>query len=270
MHGKRNKQTTKVIMAKAPAFQFYASDFLTDTQSWETEEVGIYIRLLANEWVNGPLPNDEKRLARIAGCDTETFKNHWVIVGFKFLVNGEGELYNEKLEGLRYEDNAFREKQRLNGSKGGRPRKTETQKKPNENPKVNPKHNPNESSSSSSSIYINKEEGTHFFYINGELIKGKPSERILSEHNYSTEQLMFNKFRGLKYSDILERLDQEYPGYQFNDEMHLRNSFKTIGEKLLEEITKKQKQSRFNNNTQSEQSEGYTIGAKPKGAVNHG
>jgi len=33
-------------MNKAPAFQFYASDFLVDTAEMTNQEVGAYIRLL--------------------------------------------------------------------------------------------------------------------------------------------------------------------------------------------------------------------------------
>ncbi len=51
-------------MSKAPAFQLYAADFYMDTNTWSIEEIGIYTRLLFSEWVNGPLPNDETRLAR--------------------------------------------------------------------------------------------------------------------------------------------------------------------------------------------------------------
>lgn len=138
-------------MAKSPAFQFYASDFLTDTQSWDINEVGIYIRLLSNQWVNGSLPKDLIRLSRIAGCTHEEIKKAWVILGFKFLDNIDGTIYNRKLESVRESQIRFKEKQASNGSKGGRPKKTETQKKPKQNPDINPNNNPNKSSSSSTS-----------------------------------------------------------------------------------------------------------------------
>lgn len=143
-------------MAKSPAFQFYASDFLTDTQSWDINEVGIYIRLLSNQWVNGSLPKDLIRLSRIAGCTHEEIKKAWVILGFKFLDNIDGTIYNRKLEEVRESQVRFKEKQASNGSKGGRPKKIKTQTKPKQNPNDNPKHNPNKSSSSSpSNSYIN-------------------------------------------------------------------------------------------------------------------
>lgn len=143
-------------MAKSPAFQFYASDFLTDTQSWDINEVGIYIRLLSNQWVNGSLPKDLTRLSRIAGCTHEEIKKAWVILGFKFLDNNDGSIYNRKLESVRESQIKFKEKQASNGSKGGRPKKIKTQTESQNKPKKKPSNNPNESSSTSSSFsYIN-------------------------------------------------------------------------------------------------------------------
>jgi len=120
-------------MAKAPAFPFYASDFLTDTNSWDAIEVGIYIRLLATQWVNGFLVNDEERLARIAGVNIDVFKKAWVIVGFKFGLANDTNLKNQKLEEIRSRRDAFIEKQAANGKKGGRPSKNNP-KETNENP----------------------------------------------------------------------------------------------------------------------------------------
>jgi uncharacterized protein YdaU (DUF1376 family) len=143
-------------MATAPAFQFYANDFIAGTQDLSAEEVGIYMRLLCYQWDKGHLPSDENRLSRIAGCDILTFKKAWVFLGFKFSVNNGEFIQNPRLEKTREEQEAFRVKQRLNGSKGGRPKKIETQTITQTKPKQNPNHNPNETSSSSSSIrYIN-------------------------------------------------------------------------------------------------------------------
>jgi len=85
-------------MGKAPAFQTYASDFYMDTNSWTIEEIGIYQRLLLTEWVNGGLPDNEERLARIAGCKLKIFKKFWPNISQKFIQNGESKLVNKKLE----------------------------------------------------------------------------------------------------------------------------------------------------------------------------
>jgi len=49
-------------VAKNPAFQFYANDFLADTAEWTNEEVGAYIRLLSLQWINGSITADINRL----------------------------------------------------------------------------------------------------------------------------------------------------------------------------------------------------------------
>lgn len=122
-------------MAKNPAFQFYASDFLTDTNAWDAIETGIYIRLLATQWVNGFLPNDTKRLARISGVEDGIFEKAWVIVGFKFGLAKNNQLFNKKLEEIRATKLAFIEKQAENGKKGGRPSKKAVEE-PIENPSL--------------------------------------------------------------------------------------------------------------------------------------
>ena len=59
-------------MAKAPAFQFYAQDFLTGVMDLTMEERGIYITLLARQWaVFNEKGIPKKRLALLVGYDWE-------------------------------------------------------------------------------------------------------------------------------------------------------------------------------------------------------
>lgn len=52
---------------KAPAFQFYAADYLADenVQMLTLQEEGAYIRLLAYCWREGSIPADRKKLSRL-------------------------------------------------------------------------------------------------------------------------------------------------------------------------------------------------------------
>ena len=103
-------------MNKPPAFQFYASDFYVDTNSWTCTEVGLYMRLLMSEWVNGPLPNDTERLARASGMDHGNFKKLWCpLVKGKFVENGNGTLINLRLERVRENQSKYRESQAEKG-----------------------------------------------------------------------------------------------------------------------------------------------------------
>ena len=113
------------------------------------------------------------------------------------------------------------------------------------------------------SSLINKKENP-FFHIGTEMIIGRPSERINSDHSYVTDNFMTTLFRGIKKTDVLERLDIEYLGYQFRDENHLRNSFKTIGEKMLKES--KPKQSYGKPQEKTGDTKGFVFGQKHNAA----
>jgi uncharacterized protein YdaU (DUF1376 family) len=84
-----------------------------DTGDWSTNEIGIYLRLLMYEWVNGSLPPETERLARIARCDHGNFKKSWGrSVGGKFTPNGNGMLYNRRLEEEREKQRQYSESRR--------------------------------------------------------------------------------------------------------------------------------------------------------------
>ena len=162
----------------APAFQLYASDFYMDTASWSPSEVGIYFRLLIWEWVNGPIPDDLRKMARIAGCDPKTLDTSWkTCIGEKFIINGcrgreisrpmyQGKIpttngvcgwENSRLERTRKEQQEYREKLANSGRLGGL--KTQEKKRKKQS-KASSKIKALQSSSSSS---INK--GTNIFII---------------------------------------------------------------------------------------------------------
>lgn len=102
-----------------PAFQFYPSDFDTDTADWSPEEVGIYIRLLNYQWKHGAIPSDEERLMMIVRLiDKRRFRQAWDVVGAKFPASHDGELKNRRMEEERIKQATYRDKQRENGKKG--------------------------------------------------------------------------------------------------------------------------------------------------------
>lgn len=110
-------------MAKNPAFQMYAADFLTDTSHWEAEEVGVYTRLLLTQWVNGSLPSNQERLARIAGVPVEAMVKIWLTIGCKFVDDGNGNLINPRLEKSRSDKEAYLRQQSEKGKKSAAARK---------------------------------------------------------------------------------------------------------------------------------------------------
>jgi uncharacterized protein YdaU (DUF1376 family) len=104
-------------MNKAPAFQFYAQDFLTGVMYLTNEEIGIYIKMLAKQWTDGKIP--KKRLGFLVGYEWDNLSEE---LRSKFTDNGEY-ILNERLEKEREKREKFHEIQSKNGKKGGRPKK---------------------------------------------------------------------------------------------------------------------------------------------------
>lgn len=78
---------------KAPAFQFYASDFLGSmrVKIMELDERGAYITLLAHAWDEDGLPDDLADIAKLLGLKAQSvkFRRIWKRVGQAFpLVEG--------------------------------------------------------------------------------------------------------------------------------------------------------------------------------------
>ena len=105
-------------MGKPPAFQLYASDFDMDTASWDNEEVGVYFRLLMYQWVNGSIPDDINRLAKITRIGQKRFKKSWRIVSNKFQNNSKNGLINIRMELTRQEQDNYRKLQSEAGKRG--------------------------------------------------------------------------------------------------------------------------------------------------------
>jgi uncharacterized protein YdaU (DUF1376 family) len=119
---------------KAPAFQLFAGDLLTDTMTWTAQELGVHIRLLCWSWVNGPLPLDLKRMARLDPCAPDV----WATVGEKW-TQGEDGWTNDRLERSRADQTAYRERQSERGKASARARAERVEPTPDApTPKVKP------------------------------------------------------------------------------------------------------------------------------------
>lgn len=80
-------------MSKDPAVLWYTSDFLTGTGHFTDEELGFYVRLLAYQHQQGHLSEDF--IKRLGG---NRFNKKWSIVKSKFIVDGNGCFYNERMD----------------------------------------------------------------------------------------------------------------------------------------------------------------------------
>lgn len=214
-------------MKASPAFQLYAQDFLVGTAELTAEEVGAYIRLLCYQWVKGGLPNDENKLAHLAGL---TEISGGLSLGYvlgnvlvKFRLSPEDNLWrNERLEVVRREQAEYREKQANNGKGGGNPNfkkgkknpyydddQTLTKDNPPHNPQDNPvdkrPHNPKITSSSSSSSSSNNKEGEEVVeaWNQSEFPK---CMSISIKRKASIKQRMADPFFSQKWREALDRI----------------------------------------------------------------
>lgn len=77
---------------KPPAFQFYPRDYLSDakTRAMSFKERGMYWDLVCHCWLEGRLPSDDAKLARILGVPIQDFKKHWPALEpcFRSVSNG--------------------------------------------------------------------------------------------------------------------------------------------------------------------------------------
>jgi len=85
-------------MAALPYMQLYVADYLADTAYLDVIESGAYLHLLMNYWQTGkPLPNNDKKLARIAKCTDEQWLNVRSTV-VEYFVEQETVLIHNRVE----------------------------------------------------------------------------------------------------------------------------------------------------------------------------
>src|SRR3972149_4029794 len=71
------------MKAPAPAFSFYPKDILSDeaAASMTDEELGVYVRLLCHAWLEGSIPADMDRLAKMTRRRRPAFEKLWKAIG---------------------------------------------------------------------------------------------------------------------------------------------------------------------------------------------
>jgi uncharacterized protein YdaU (DUF1376 family) len=150
-------------MAKPDVWMpLYVADYLADTSHLTVTEHGAYLLLIMHYWRNCGLPADEGKLARIVKCTAKEWAQIRDTIAEFFDEDWSHKRIDEELASAR----ASIERNRINGRKGGRPKKgnppgnpeethrvtqTEPSGYPKHNPPGNPNHNPNERPSPSPS-----------------------------------------------------------------------------------------------------------------------
>lgn len=192
---------------KAPAFQLYASDIYMDTVEWTVEEVGIYNRLLHTQWVNGSLPNDISRLARIAGCGSKRFQKGWGLISFKFFLTEDGRLQNLRLEETRQKQIKYRELQLKKSKLGVQARKKQ---QPTGEPTDKPTDQPDGKPLQSSSSTLKKKDIYVLHHGDEKVLLKDGVEEVLRVLNEEREKILGRKLRPVTSdANIIARLKEK-------------------------------------------------------------
>jgi len=170
-------------MQKDPAFPFYAQDFLMGTMYMDFSDLGRYIKLLAYQWDNGNIP--KKRLGLLVGYSWESFSED---LAEKF-AQDENYIWNNRLELEREKRAQFKEKQAINGSKGGRPKPKDNPDETQTLPKIKPLENEYENEEEDENKEENKIEKakTQFSEMLKDFEADYKSEMLLDFFEYWTE-----------------------------------------------------------------------------------
>ena len=112
-------------MNKPPAFQFYPNDFAGGTVTFSNEQCGLYIRAICIQWDAGFVTKDD--FIALSSGMADPLVNR---VMAKFELGQDGRFRNKRLEKVRQEQIAYREKQRHNGIASGIARAAQQHERP--------------------------------------------------------------------------------------------------------------------------------------------
>jgi len=116
-----------------PYLQFYCKEWLASstTRRMPLAARGAYIDLLCYQWEEESIPDDQGEIALMLGVSAKEIAAIWKHIERAFPLCEDGVRRNQRVSRDRDLAHAFCERQKANGSRGGRPPKTQN------NPPVN-------------------------------------------------------------------------------------------------------------------------------------
>lgn len=112
---------------KSPAFRFYPKDFLTDENValMCLDEVGAYIVLLCHCWLEGSIPMDKSKLARLCKVTDEEMARIWPAIEGCFSIDKKDpqRVVSLRLEIERRKQRDWARKSAEGGRRSGKSRK---------------------------------------------------------------------------------------------------------------------------------------------------
>jgi uncharacterized protein YdaU (DUF1376 family) len=98
----------------------YIGDYKRDTAHLSTLEHGAYFLLIMHYWEKGPLPNDDIRLARIAGVSLKQWSSlREGVISFFVEANAKQLLRHKRIDDELVKAENISQKRALAGAKGG-------------------------------------------------------------------------------------------------------------------------------------------------------
>jgi uncharacterized protein YdaU (DUF1376 family) len=111
---------------KAPAFQWYPRDFLSDGNVivMSLQERGAYITLISHCWLDGSISDEPIRLARLCGVPLTAFRKLWPALERCFRPHPDepGRLVHPRLEKERQKQEEHRADRSESGKRGAKSR----------------------------------------------------------------------------------------------------------------------------------------------------
>lgn len=111
---------------KLPWFPCYAQSLLTDenVRMMNNTEFGIYWKLICYCWIEGSIPADINKIARLIGEDSSAMAELWLAIKDCFISdeNHVGRLVNPRLEDVKKEQTARNKERAESGRRGAKSR----------------------------------------------------------------------------------------------------------------------------------------------------
>ncbi|MFQ7472758.1 MAG: conserved phage C-terminal domain-containing protein [Anaerovoracaceae bacterium] len=209
---------------KDPAFLFYPADFLIGTMDMTDEEVGIYIRLLCRQHQKGNINPSTKINGQLMSDLSEEILS-------KFCKDNQGNYYNKRLKTEIDKRKKFTDSRKINGSKGGRPKKhmdkqEESYKKPSGKPTQN--HIENENENINIDIIIS--------FLNN--ILGSKYKRTSKKTRELIKARLSDGFSVEDFKLVIEKKYKEWQGTEFEKFLRPETLFGTKFESYLNQRSK--------------------------------
>ena len=184
------------MKAKSPAFQWYASDFLSDVNviGMSLAARGAYITLISICWMEGSIPADMGHLARLCGTTKEEMTDLWVMLDpcFKPHPKDEARKIHPRLRKEEKKQSEWRKKCSTGGVRSGESRRKQAKgssrvvQQPYE---VNGNKNPTLLSSSSTTLEEPTNVGSQSARTMAGRVRGKKAGTPLPEGFCLTDEM---------------------------------------------------------------------------------